>query len=761
MTMSVRAPALLGVLVALGCTMPASAAQKAPPPTETKAACAPLAADAKPAEVKLANTEALIFSAAGDTAALPVTLQLPLNVDISKTVVQLLHVRRDKLISEPLKAHFKPGALSKVGPGLALLKFEISDIGGLLPGAFALLIQLENACVPLSPVTITVERPSAALRLPTKVQLDVRLPIGFGAEGTAAPNVVVIPPADSKAMSALRGATLRDSEWRSNGQNLNASLQANAAAAAAGQALGVNVSPRGFPVGITTGKLELSSPDLAAPAVFDVEVHARIWSGWIVLAVLAGIGAGLLLREWMPRFVALRRARIDGAAVIAHFAQQLEGIEDTAFRKKVDPALDALRTAWSLGAGKTSSVDKAVAISTTQEAAKLAVDQGLAELAPRLATAQALDRSLRELIRLPEQLPLPLREALAGISSAREQAAPFLAKSNASDALPILDRARADAVSQLQTRWSMWQQSSSVLDADLNSLRALMNPARDAERGFDGTSQWFAQQAQNRVAVHLAPPDFTDLHAIARSMQAWRDYGFARTVALQQWRAFLAEDTAALKRLVGSRAPKSLNLDGLAADLSRAVDTLLDRLSTRQGSDPFQRVPVNSRPALEAAARLIRALCAGCLPDPAVLATVQGHVDANRFFDAVLALPYRGEQEWSTAEGSAIKGTDEAGSDQKLTEPLVAVTQPLPLVDAAILDLVRTQSNKQLLIAQRWQTLAIGVLTIGVSYAFFEGRFEGTASDLMGLFFWGLSVDLSVAGITTLQTNLATAPKRA
>lgn len=109
-----------------------------------------------------------------------------------------------------------------------------------------------------------------------------------------------------------------------------------------------------------------------------------------------------------------------------------------------------------------------------------------------------------------------------------------------------------------------------------------------------------------------------------------------------------------------------------------------------------------------------------------------------------------------------MKGTEAVVSETATpTPPTALATRPMPVVDAVVLDLVRTQANRELRVAQRWQTALVWLVTLGVSYAIFEGRFEGGAGELMGAFWGGLSMALSVAGLATLQTNLATAPKRA
>ena len=125
------------------------------------------------------------------------------------------------------------------------------------------------------------------------------------------------------------------------------------------------------------------------------------------------------------------------------------------------------------------------------------------------------------------------------LPEAIDAASAALADQNAATAREGLEAARSTLVGRLGAVWDCWQQSFPELDADLDRLRALMDPKCYATRGF-GTGSLVAQRAYDLAAPALAKPDFEDIGAVAAALQAWRDFGASRKTASLQWANFMA-----------------------------------------------------------------------------------------------------------------------------------------------------------------------------------------------------------------------------
>jgi hypothetical protein len=717
----------------------------------------------KAEQIKVLGGDVLAFDTLQPGAKVSVPLSLPPGIDAARVTVKLVQLRRDKLADPALQGHFAVTPKLEDQAGIPLLQIAVDQASRLAPATYWLLVRLHHPCVQ-STIAISLERPAATVQKLEKLVFDLDLIAGFGAPGRAAPGSVRWAASENVVLAALREPTFRDLGWRDAAQrNINASL--NVGLVAAGKTgLELQVGPTGFPVGNSTGKLEINSPDLKAPITVDVEVKARLYGYWIPVLVVLGLIAGLQLREWLPQRIALSAAEAAGAQATAKVREQVELIKDAQFLQAVKPALEELERHWmrpSKAWARLAAVDRASSIVKAQDAAKAAIDSALADLAVRMQAARGTLAALIRVAAQPERLPPPMHSAFAAIPDACEQASAALEKQDAAGAQSVLDRARSDMVRALRQAWSAWLQTHPALDADLNMLRALMDPRRDTARGYGPAGTVLAQRAYDLAAANLGTPDFEDLAAVARGLDAWRDLGAARSAALALWVQHLASDTGSLLWLVGSRLPANANLDAEAEAVRTASAALLEGLRGQvMRAGAFEALAVDPKPLFKAASDLVRACVAASRADAAASAEALQLLDQRQYFSAVLALPYRGEQEWAEPIGDAAKDV------QLPAPPYIGQALPIALpgaparVDAATLEQLRLRATREVLMAQRWTSVVVGLITVLVSYAFFQDRFVGTAGEVLGLFFWGMSADLSAAGLTALQNNLATPPKK-
>jgi hypothetical protein len=71
----------------------------------------------------------------------------------------------------------------------------------------------------------------------------------------------------------------------------------------------------------------------------------------------------------------------------------------------------------------------------------------------------------------------------------------------------------------------------------------------------------------------------------------------------------------------------------------------------------------------------------------------------------------------------------------------------------------KLRNKSQLARAEGMQSLVVAFLLASTSFAFFEEKFIGTWGELLALFFWGFSADLSVDKLAEKVRGLGIAPK--
>jgi hypothetical protein len=222
------------------------------------------------------------------------------------------------------------------------------------------------------------------------------------------------------------------------------------------------------------------------------------------------------------------------------------------------------------------------------------------------------------------------------------------------------------------------------------------------------------------------------------------------------------EIDARIERRIASR-------DMLTAErqaMLNAAQAVANALATASSQpDAFAAVPdlpALGKRAADASATLIRklALGHGKLDEP-VRQRIEMALEARRFFDAIDAVPIPPP----SAQMSALQA--DTGRPlvppATLLRPLVAGMTPLkvdaaavpPVVDLAVLELWQARTARQLVCAKALQTAVVAIVMLGASYAFYEDRFLGTPTELLGLFFWGFTSDVSMAGLLALAGGLA------
>lgn len=639
------------------------------------------------------------------------------------------------------------------------LAIEVSEIERLRPGQYDLVISATSKSkVTVAPLTIALERPAAQLTPPGKQTIDVAVdwPWSTSAEGTAAPAALRLLLSDDGRDSAVRSVTVSDGPFTSSDGNVRAKLGAKAASAAATQYVSLDLHPEGFPVGTSQGKLEIHSPDLKSASVVEVEVRTRLAKCWIALTVAAGLILGFLLRVELQRRLDLTKAKEQGLGGLDEFDRQRNGVLDQTFSRAVAIEFAKLERA-------VLSEDPQI-IATELAATQAAVKQAVEDLNQRLAQAVTLLDDLRTQVPGAGSLPVAMQavvDALATVAAAGAE------KLKGRDAKGIQDDVRAALISCAKTLRLESARSISILawaNATYRDALSLLDPDLADERGPQ------LKTAFESVPDALtAPASLSTVQEIAALLDQWRTYGGQRLVAVTTLCAYLDADSQTLDELITNAANKSSTLGAARQQFRDAVRRVCEAMSRDvAASEAFALPSWTPRPIYAALLDLV-ALIKRERPDvkDAALDAFEAAVDAKDFFGAMRKLPPPAPGLVALSKGKAAPGAGgpSAGgavfaSPGNLTHAAGTLLPSLErLSDPRTLQAYAARNRRQLLWGNAIQTLAVGTILTVASLAFFRERFIGTAMELVGLFFWGFTADLSISKLTEVARGWAAKPK--
>ena len=214
-----------------------------------------------------------------------------------------------------------------------------------------------------------------------------------------------------------------------------------------GQSVLLSVAPKGtFPLGKTSGKLEVSTPDMASPLLVNYEVLARRPT-WII-AVVAALGAllGFLLRVVLTRRQNMIGARISVNLAIAELQKQRELTDDMPFLFKLRTLENELQTAVMLRDAKR--VEELI------RALPGSIDQATAAVDGALATVAVDYVAMNKLLSPSWSMPTRFHTSFVGVVEALHDVKALLDRRNPSIARLHLDTATimlADGAHDLQS----------------------------------------------------------------------------------------------------------------------------------------------------------------------------------------------------------------------------------------------------------------------------------------------------------------------
>ncbi|MFC3685988.1 hypothetical protein [Hydrogenophaga luteola] len=531
-----------------------------------------------------------------------------------------------------------------------------------------------------------------------------------------------------------------------------------------GEATEVKVGVDGdFPMGETTGKLEARSPDLAAPlqVAFKVKVTRTIW--WAVLATVAGVFVGWLVRVKL-------KMRLETAAALTA-ASKLIGDMDEELTRSADPdfAIEVQRIRKGLldasDGAKPVDVDKATATAREElSKQRKALDD---RLAPVASSMQELRELSAEAHRVPSNAAMASQRlgALFGVAEAALQARDAKAAAAALGAAlqPLREEYKAALVEDIK---QLHRYLSATVDAKppipaleqkaLEQLVSDVDAARQEAPGGEASTAelravwriWTRWDTRVRlVLAHLAE------HASRLLAQAVGELGLpaddkealalAERIQSTMGNAAIARDMATHPYSASGFETRVLELRQAWVDLLLSKAPALDAKNARQLADQGQWDQL-----LQSARDVLHRAHGGAVAKGASDAFI---VRMARLSSAEAELLGRVPYGLEVARGLQDIGYGAgAGGPPWISRDFGDATSRLPtLSELTGKEEERNQLRLHSASTEALQSVVLAVVLIGGVVALYSDTWVGNLKEVLAIFVLAFGVDLSSEGILT------------
>lgn len=481
--------------------------------------------------------------------------------------------------------------------------------------------------------------------------------------------------------------------------------------------------------GTETRTVQLSSPQMAAPAAVTFTVVTRLAPALLGLVLLLGVLLGLAVRTALPAMtnrITLLRER---ESLRTQIEELIASTSDPDFLAVATARLETLA-----GRGTTTQLRNRVSTTRTE------VTAAWRHLEQRLKDAATSHDELRTAVRDRPHLPASFTAPLAPVTAALDAAEAALGGRNAADAAAHLTGA-ASAVGVLRSTVDTWLTQAGEQVANLaetlngrtEGSLSLFHPV------LDGLTRLLAPKP---AAADGARP--TDAAAVTTGLEVVnRVTGYARP-QLRAWGRAVAAEARQVVSEVGGAA----GVD--TAEITKAADALDPAAVTDPDDVPTALAATTTAiRSLLAAYRdvLVRQLQGG--------AAVEGLLTSGDVLEAArTALPPP-----PAPSAGARAGSPTTAPEPSLDEGTVPEETPEP----APLELPpgrRGLSPERALLAAAafgvsvLQFVIATAVVLVTGYALFLPEWLGTYPDLVKAFTWAFAVDTSLAGLTLLLTQV-------
>ena len=686
-------------------------------------------------------TAPYVMSAAADGDA---QLQLPLTVAEghmpANLCVEKIGARFQNLIDQKFIDRFQVEGKLAVTPngGPPVLRIKINQLSSLAPGDYQLFLSVytcagDKAGTVHAPLVLQLNWPYVKIEAPSKIVIDRRLltPWNETADQLNPAHLKLTRQEDGSAIRTF-APSIEASTFIASGSGTNVGRWAwspptpNDAGGAE-----FKLAPAAFPVGTATGQFIVRSKDLQLPLKLEVEVHSRLVSGWILLTVFLGLLTGYGLRIYLQKRIDLGKSLQIGWANLRSYRADRDNIPDDTFVKATQASLDKLLAA-------IDARDKA-AIDTAITEAKAAFEQARQNLNISLADRAREIGKFRDTFDVTDPLPTEFRAACEAALRTAESCTALLNPPNPTGAGELLEKQQKSALSALAEARMQLELASSQLLASLAEVQPLLSTAErnapDIHIPDIGTDMRAMPAPTDLVAAGVLLPQVAQLQRGARQR-------------LQRAANALESSAIHLDQQIADREPARGQFSGERATLKTQLAAIAAEMRTQAAALPFsaRSWPGLIAPAAKSVQQLLLQLLASRTDlDPVVAAELKQVItggDWYAIFDEIsLTNPMLGPATQTQVAAINVPLPLEITPQQRIRDAIAA--QQVAAFSTAHIDAAMRETRQDVQWSECLMTLAVAVLLTGASFAVYEDKFVGSWSELLGLFIWGFSADLT------------------
>jgi uncharacterized membrane protein len=505
----------------------------------------------------------------------------------------------------------------------------------------------------------------------------------------------------------------------------------------AGQAVPLALQLRGdYPRGTVTGALKLIAPQLAQPVPLLYEVHTRLWSFYLLFAIIAGLALSYYVRTLLEDRIQLSQAQAQAQDILDEVDENARNYDDTV-RNDIHAAWQALQQ--GLAGAVLDTINRQAGDLRTAWTEAVKAYNG------RIVEATQETRELQTFLAIDWIVPAPCTDALAEARTGLATATSALQQRQADTAIAALLPAREQFAQTLHNAGRTWQ----------NDARGLATTIADATLAIpEPVGVQFAailQQAPpelNRIKDDPIPADAPSIRHALEDLQT-ELAGFANLLARLAAGLRVEWNTLALvwQAIPPANLPRRDLLQTLGVDFLALADQL-------HAAAPAPRPLLDQLP--DRLANLQQQW-----HDAIVQQIPLGFAQLPRLEQEIASRDFRGA---TRAMSAIVQGAQAAwgavpGANQQPGPPIpqagqaVAANQQYSILNftgglpASVPSVSRVRIQATLRQAKLTQTAIVGALTALWAYTSYSQSWDGTWTGLLAPLLAAFLLDISVEGL--------------
>jgi len=676
------------------------------------------------------NDELSVRIPVGLTVGAPANAQLRLQLrdvaDAEDRAVALLSGLSVKLLDET----------PTTGPSIEI----VARAAELPPGKYTVVLEVFTDDTPATrqSVALTLERPAASVTPDRTVRVwQVR---GACSSSFTAGRLILTNGDKHTAVRELTAAVMPDVPSTADAETGTLRVDISTLPLPAEKTLEFLVTPiDDFPLGKTTGKLRLQSPQFSAPIIVTYEVYARRTQWLIPLCAALGSIAGWLLRVHLQQKRETIKALTEASAALDELNQVRDRTLDTVVRRSIEKAELELKRA-------TGKRKVATEISEAIKTARKAVEEARADLEKRRREFIAKFDSQLKTARTRFVIPDEVETVVQDLRDAGDRIEKLVADENIAAADSLFEGTFAQTVEATVRAARRWRAATF---AEIHSLISYLPALAGANRQSLETSgrAWLTDNDDS------TGPDPTSFEPPALQTELNRTH--EQFHKAKRWKANLRDAT----RQFAFDFRKALKLVATShPDIE--LRSFLDRRYQELVEGPND--PGLAKEACETERRLWIEAIAATGNDQAI----QKLVRAGEWDEALEAAKTVNRSATMLGTGAhQVLGDDpqrpfganfaETTAAPPPRPPVSSTTAGEPAAASQLSGSVeeRNRFEQEDRAAMLLQTAILGAIFMALSLVIYGDRWVGTFSEMFGIFAWGFGVDLTINTLGPLMSK--------